>query len=250
MFGYQCIKCSQTRLTSHEYTASSLNDNTRRDTNTDNTRGDINTDNTQRDINTAACRTQDTDSNPVKPTQLPGIHTIFRTGFSVSIGECDECDECDSPTKKGSKCVKNIKSTSNHSTVEESPSVEFKKQDSLSILQNDDNLAAHSSTSKNYVTCRTCDTKMAISEPLSERLAEYIRNHTGDKSSFRINTGEKSCSQVTETVHSPDHKETISFLCSKCGRAFSRRYNRDRHNDIFSGERTCSRDGHKKTKSS
>ena len=221
MWGYQCRKCSHERITSHDYTASC----------NDNTRGDI---------NTAAGRTQ----------ELPGIHTIYRNGYSFYI---DECDECNSSETEGSKCVKEIKSTSNGATAEESPSVEISKDpDNSSIVQNDDNVAVHSSrdVSKEYVTCTTCPTKIAIYEPLSKQLADYIRNHKGDKSSLRTNTGEKSCSQVTETVHSPDHKEKISFLCSKCGRAFSRRHNRDRHNIAYSGKKSCTRIGYQKAKSS
>ena len=66
MFRYQCVECSQERLTSHRYTAS-LNDNTRES------------------MNTTAGRTQD----PVKPTQMPGIQTFLRPGYPIFTGDCE-----------------------------------------------------------------------------------------------------------------------------------------------------------------
>ena len=172
MFGYQCAECSQERIRTHHYTAS-LNDNTR---------GDINTDNTRRDMNTAAGRTQDTDCNPVKPTQLPGIHTIFSSRYPFYI------DECDSSIKDNLKCDKSIKSTINVSTTEGSPLVGLiKNQDSLNI-----DIAANSSrpASKKNDVCRTCH------ESFSEEVDVHKLIYTGEKSFSSIHTGEKSSSSI------------------------------------------------------
>ena len=166
-------------------------DNSRRDTNTDNSRGDINTDisrcdintdNTRRDINTATSRTQDTDCNPVKPTQLPGIHTFFISRYPFYI------DECDSSVKANLKCDKNIKSTINGSTTEGSTLVELiKNQDSLNI-----DIAANSSrpASKKNDVCRTCH------ESFSKKVDVHKLIYTGEKSSSSIHTGEKSSSSI------------------------------------------------------
>ena len=231
MFGSQCAECSQDRITSHDYTAS-LDDNTKGDINTDNIRGDINTDNTRGDINTAAGGTQDTDYNSVKPTQLPGIHTICGSGYSFYI---DKCDECNSSATKGSKCA------------EEASLVELAKNlDNLSISQNDVNKVAHSSklVSKKDGVCSTCHKKLNIYKPLSKQLAAvHIRIHTG-----------QNASSSAETIHRPNHKRKKYYLCHKCGKAFSGESNRDSHNRIctgekssfriHTGEKSCFSDGH------
>ena len=175
-------------------------DNSRRDTNTDNSRGDTNTDNTRRDINTATSRTQDTDFNPVKPTQLPGIHTIFSSRYPFYI------DECDSSVKANLKCDKNIKSTINDSTTEGSTLVELiKNQDCLNI-----DIAANSSrpASKKNDVCRTCH------ESFSEKVDVHKLIYNGEKSSSSIHTGEKSSSSINTDEKSSSRIHTAEKLSS------------------------------------
>ena len=109
MFRYQCVECSQERLTSQRYTAS-LNDNTRDG------------------MNTTAGRIQDRE----KPTQLPEIQTFLRPGYPIFIGDCE------SSLKVELDYGKNRKSTINGTTLEESTLEMLSEgQDNLSTPQHE-----------------------------------------------------------------------------------------------------------------
>ena len=206
MFGYQCAKCSQDRLTSHHYTTS-VNDNTRRDSNTDNTR---------RDINSAAGRTHHTNCNPVKPTQLPGIHTIFSPRYPVYINDCDR------PANIDLKCDTNTKSTINDPTAEGSSLVKLDdNQDNFSTPQHDDDIPAHGSghVREESDVCITCR------KPLSKQLVVHNLIHTGEKS-FSCEKGFPK--QVTK--HNRAHKGKKRYPCLKCSKSFTTKSSLCRHN--------------------
>ena len=233
MFCYQCANCSQERLTSHQYTAS----------HNDNTRGDSNTDNTRRDINSAAGRTHHSNCNPVKPTQLPGIHTIFSPRYSVYV------DECDRPVKVD---LKHNKNTSSPTTAEGSSLVKlYDSQDNFSTPQHDDDITAHGSghVREEHDFCITCR------KPLSKSLVVHNRIHTGEKSSY-CGAQEKALpKQVTESKHNRahngekgekgvkgengemgdkgekdrSHKGDKRYPCSMCDKPFTTKRNLSRH---------------------
>ena len=206
MYCYQCAECSQERLRTVHYTTP-LNDNSRCD------------------INTAAGGTQDTECTPVKPIQLPEIHTIFSCRYSIYI------DDCDSSVKADLKCDKNIKSSINGSPAEGSSLVGLlKSQDNLSTPQHDDNnnIAVHGSrhAREEYDVCITCR------KPFSKQAVAHNRIHTGEKPSS-CNVREKSLSkQVTDTKHSRTHKREKEYPCSKCSESFTTKGNLSAHNRL------------------
>ena len=124
-------------------------------------------DNTGCDLNTAAGR--DTNCNPVKPTESPVMNS----------------DKCDGAVRVDLKCDKNIKSTINTSTADNSIFVKLvKSQD-------------------------------------SKQLATHNRNHTGAKLSnvFSSNKAGESRMQKSKLTA---HGEKI-FSCNECGKTFSQK---------------------------
>ena len=174
MFCYQFANCSQERLTPHQYTAS-YNDNTRSD------------------INSAAGGTHHTNCNPVKPTQLPGIYTIFSPRYSVYVDECDRPGKVD---------LKHNKNTKLPTTAEGSSLVKlYDSQDNFSTSQHDDDITVHGSrhVREESDVCITCR------KPFSKPLVVHNRIHTGEKSSSCGAQEKVLLKQVTESKHNRAH---------------------------------------------
>ena len=177
MYRYQCSACSQKRLTSQLYSTPPK-------------------DNTKNNMNTAAGSSQGTKSNPVKPTPLPGIHSIFRPGYHVNIGDCK------SSVKIDLTCDKNRKSSIN-----------------------DDNIAGHGSghDSKQSDICVTC----------SQPIAEHRPRHTVEKSSSCAAHVEASPNQ--ESKHSGTHTGKKNYSYSTTLKSFERvkRLSSDNSDELF-----------------
>ena len=208
MFGYECAKCSQKRLTSYRA---------------------IHNDNTNDDINTAAGGAQ----APVKPTQLPEIQTFFRPGYPIYIGDCD------SSVKKDLNCGNNPKTSNNGKTAEQSVKL-FKNQDSLSTPEHEDDvcntcskpLRTFSSDSgdelfiqkgnvlyhqgEKYFTCTTC----AKIFPKKAQPTTHMRIHTGEKPYSCKTCGKSFSQQTTLKSHIRIHTGEKPYLCTICGKQY------------------------------